>query len=187
MYFALVSPHWNPNGANHDNMSETLNYKCFSLWHFRDEITTEIRNIAAAPQTVSNNLPPQFSTNGYYGKDKRNIYYSEKADRQWIEYDFGRCVEIRKIIVKARHFKPYPSHFGEVEIKVGNISSSVGNFQTSTLMYYYDQVAFKGEILVFDTPVSLFGRYLSLQSTDSYNRLVIGTISIIGHVDMHLI
>ena len=153
-----------------------MNFKCSSSWHFPNEITSVITSAISSP--VASARIAELAVNGYYALAGHNVFSGSYQVEPWIEYDFGKVVQIQKVIAKARNATTNP-HFKKVEVRVGNTSSPVGDFSTATLLEYYPDNAAKGEIVVFDDSAPLWGRYLSFKRLGQGN-FVIGNLNILG-------
>lgn len=179
VYASYVSIFFDPTISLTSNPVATLNFKCFSSWYFPNEITTAIEAFASSTVYISN--IPEHSVNGYYGIETFNNFVAAPPQTTpWIEYDFGKVVQIQKVIVKTRiSIFGLSPQFKNVEVKVGNTSSPSGNFSSSTLLAQYWNTAVAGEVVVFEGSSPIWGRYVSIQSAEDAF-FILANVNILG-------
>ena len=123
---------------------------------------------------------PERSINGYYAYSGQNVFAAAIQTEPWVEYDFGKVVQIQKVVVKIKSASSGPTHFENVEVKISNSSASPpGDFSTWTLLGQYPNLAVLGEVIVFETTNPIWGRYLSFQRTDT-GYMNIAMINVLG-------
>ena len=179
LYFAIVCQHYDPNGVIQSAL-QTLNYKCYSSWHFSNDITDKVVNLASSP-LYGPGWIADYGINGYYGI-MTDGFVTAKVNEPWLELDFGQVVQIQKVLTKLHGSTSYPSRFCYVEVRVGNQSGS-GDYSSATVLDFYPQVAPREELIVFEGDNPLWGRYLSFQSLDTVNTyFIMGNINVLGVV-----
>ena len=158
----------------------TLNYKCYSSWHFSNEITGNV--VAMTSSTLHGTYFREYSINGFYGFGSANTFHTSKVVKPWIQYDFGQIVQIQKILVRARNLTGlfYNTWFDNVEARVGNVSSD-GDFTGFALLDHYISSSGDGELIVFEGSAPLWGRYISLQSIIDLYFFCIANVNFLGH------
>ena len=154
-----------------------MDYKCSSSWYFSNDITDIIAAVTSSP--IYTTRIPELSINGYYASGGQNTFVADVRRGPWVEYDFGKVVQIQKVIVKARNFTAYSTDFQNVVAKVGNTSSLSGNFAAATLLAQHTDLAEHGEVIVFESPNPIWGRYLSFKRTD-IDSFIMAEINVLG-------
>ena len=96
-----------------------------------------------------------------------------------MEYDFGKVVQIQKVIAKARNDANYDTNFRNVEVRVSNTSSPTGDFSSAALLAQYTSTAAKGEVVPFEGSNPVWGRYVSIKCTDT-GYFQIANVNILG-------
>ena len=135
----------------------------------------------SAPLFLPDPFPSELSVNGYYAIGYENLFVTDGVVDPWVEYDFGKVVQIQKVIAKARNDTAFATRLENFEIRVGNTSSPSGDFSASALLAHYPGIANQGEVLVFDGFNPVWGRYLSFQRllvTD--DAIVIAKLYVLG-------
>ena len=173
LYSALVSSYYNPSQTSNPRI--ILNSKCFTSWHFSNEITNKIETVTSSPDAHANH----FSLNGFYGKWNHNIFHTSTSINPWIQYTFGKVVQIQKIIVKIRNYPPFSTGFANVEVRVGNTSAS-GDFSSFKLIDFYEGPAQYGDIIVLANQDSVWGQYLALQILGQNYFLIVAKVYVLG-------
>lgn len=169
--------HYDPNGI-FENAIQTLNYNCYSSWHFPNEITDRVVGLSSAP-LYGTQWQVEYGINGFFAIG-RNAFVTDRVSEPWLELDFGQVVQIQKVITKLHSDPAFPTRYCYVEVRVGNISGS-GDYSSATVLDYYPQIGVHAEVVVFEGTVPLWGRYLSFQSLDTVDtHLIIGNIDVLG-------
>ena len=178
-YFALVSPTWDPNGPILHNAVESLNFKCFSSWHFPIDITSKI---VSSTSTIAGS-GPFFAVNGYYASENYNLLHAELVVNPWAEFEFDAIVTITKIIVKARYSTVFPhTAFDLVRVELGNATNNNGNFGSFTTLGTYEKSSANGAIIVYTVTPPKSGKYLAFRCYDNLTRfLLIADLKVLGY------
>ena len=175
LYAALVGTNYDPNGSLNNDVHD-LNYKCFTSWHFQSDITHEV--ISASSTSDLSFYSPNNSINGFYvPQSYTNIFLRFTNTNQpnaWIQYDFGKVVQIQKLVVRTIWFWNF-----SVEARVSN-QSQTGDFTSSMLFASCSNQAVT-ETMVLEGQNPVWGRYISVQSTGQ-NHMAIPNINIIGRI-----
>ena len=153
----------------------SINAKCFTSWHFSNEITDKI--VAITTVSSMGSWVGEYTTNGVYVRGNNNQWHSSGATNPWIQYDFGTEVTIQKVIIKVRIVPT--TYFENVEVRVGKTSAS-GDFSQFRLLDKFPDLAGIGEVVVFESPRPLRGRYLSVQSIKTGTYMSFGSINVLG-------
>ena len=180
LYYAHVSRHYDPTTSSISNTVATLNFKCSSSWYFSNEITGEIQSSISSP-LAPNPRPAERSISGYYAVGGENVFGGGVHNKPWVEFDFGKVVQIQKVIVKARNSTTSAPKFENVEVRIGNASSPTGDFSASILLAHFANAANAGEVVVFEGLNPIWGRYVTIQRIDAESTaFVIANVNILG-------
>ena len=172
----MVSRHYDPNG-NVNNSPTSLNLKCYSSWYFSNEITDKIIGVTSPGEI--NSWFDVYTINGFYGKMNNNIWHGVRVANPYIQYDFGKVVKIQKVLVKIRNAGGANTEFTDVEVRVGN-TSSTGDFSQFTLLDDYPGPGVNNELVPFEGPEPLWGRYLSVQRLGNNRWFEFASINVLG-------
>ena len=180
LYYAHVTRHFDPTTSHISNSLVTIDAQCFTLWYFSNEITSSIVDMTSSQ--FNSGYPPQMTVNGYYGVGNENAMTLLNQLNPWVEYDFGKVVQIQKIIAKAADSDSMiPNIIITVEARVGNASFPSGDFSASTILALYSDVVAHGQVVVLESSKPIWGRYVSLKRIDTNGDLLImALVNILG-------
>ncbi|KAL7630839.1 UNVERIFIED_CONTAM: hypothetical protein RMT77_018874 [Armadillidium vulgare] len=169
LYDATVSRFY----SKYVNVSEELSSsRCLSLWD--DKLDIASTAVYTKSSVYKDKFGPENAALGFSCPTMSTSYcfHSGYDPKPYLLADFGGPVKVKKVIIQVRGPNYWGLHFRNVEVCVGNSSEVGGNdlslVKNKLLMYFNDDPV-AGQIVTFEGPQPIIGRYLSVQSqSESY-------------------
>ena len=154
--------------------------RCYSSWHFPNDITHRI--ISAVASSIGYGKGPMRAVSGFYGVGNNNLFHTVYGVKPWVQYEFDTVVTITKIIIRTKHTSQ-GSFFDDIRVKFGNSSYVVSNsWNPLFVLGDFSPAASSGAIVVFKVDSTRTGKYLAFKYQKSDNHhVLIGDLKVIGY------
>ena len=196
-YRATIAPYYNPDNNEYlgGPPAETVNGACYSLWIFENDITDYhsgilVDSVWPPIYPTYNTMDKEKAVDGYSCDQSDNAYYHSAwwghAGRNFFELEFPTHVRVTSVLFKPRitHLQGSPSHFINMETRVGNYSG-YGNLAMNVKIGNTETFVGGDGLVKFDAaPNSIVGRFVIIHQTmpGGNQLLIIEEMKVIGHV-----
>lgn len=177
MFSSRVSYFWDAAKYTYINTNEYSEITCYTSWYSSKDITNKIISIQV-PKLDKDYPPKETGVNGYQCSNVGNeaIFSTYSIDYPWYQVEFDKVYGVTKVLVLVRTIESKPTQFGNMEIRIGNVSGIIngdsGNFSENTFFSYYEGPANPREHIEFLSKFPVYGKFLSIQNMKKFTWVI---------------